>query len=36
LPESGADLASQPTISRLESAPDLRTPLWLGRAMVAM
>ena len=36
LPESGADLASQPTISRLENAPDLRTLLRLGRAMVAM
>jgi hypothetical protein len=34
LPESGADLASQPTISRLENAPDLRSLLRLGRAMV--
>jgi hypothetical protein len=34
LPESGAGLASQPTISRLENAPDLRTLLRLGRAMV--
>lgn len=33
-PESGAALASQPTISRLENAPDLRTLLRLGRAMV--
>src|SRR5215211_2482779 len=34
LPESGAALASQPTIARLENAPDLRTLLRLGRAMV--
>jgi hypothetical protein len=34
LPESGAVLASQPTISRLENAPDLRTLLRLARAMV--
>jgi Transposase DDE domain group 1 len=34
LPESGEDLASQPTISRLENAPDLRTLLRLGYAMV--
>jgi hypothetical protein len=34
LPESGAGLASQPTVSRLENAPDLRTLLRLGRAMV--
>ncbi|HET9629731.1 MAG TPA: IS1380 family transposase [Novosphingobium sp.] len=34
LPESGADLASQPTVSRLENAPGLRTLLRLGRAMV--
>ena len=27
LPESGADLASQPTLSRLENAPDLRALL---------
>jgi hypothetical protein len=36
LPESGADLASQPTISRLENAPDLRTLLRLGRVMVEL
>jgi len=30
LPESGDDLASQPTISRWENAPDLRTLLRLG------
>jgi Transposase DDE domain group 1 len=34
LPESGDDLASQPTISRWENAPDLRTLLRLGRAMI--
>ena len=33
LPESGDDLASQPTISRWENAPDLRTLLRLGYAM---
>jgi hypothetical protein len=34
LPESGNDLASQPTISRLENAPDLRSLIRLSRAMV--
>jgi hypothetical protein len=32
--ESGDDLASQPTISRWENAPDLRTLLRLGYAMI--
>jgi hypothetical protein len=34
LPESGIDLASQPTISRLENAPDLRTLIRMSRGMV--
>jgi len=34
LPESGGDLASQPTVSRWENAPDLRTLLRLGYAMI--
>jgi hypothetical protein len=34
LPENGADLASQPTISRLENAPDLRALIRMSRAMV--
>jgi hypothetical protein len=34
LPESGADLMSQPTISRWENAPGLRDLLRLGRVMV--
>jgi hypothetical protein len=34
LPQSGADLASQPTMSRWENAPDLRTLIHLSRAMV--
>ena len=34
LPESGASLASQPTMSRWENAPDLRTLIRLTRAMV--
>src|SRR5450432_1143690 len=34
LPESGDDLASQPTLSRWENAPDLRTLIRLTRAMV--
>jgi len=34
LPESGDDLASQPTISRWENAPDSRTLLRLGYAMI--
>src|SRR5690242_5344508 len=31
LPESGADLTSQPTLSRLENAPDLRALLRASR-----
>jgi hypothetical protein len=34
LPESGDDLASQPTLSRWENAPDLRTLIRLSRGMV--
>src|SRR6201987_1963441 len=34
LPESGDDLASQPTVSRWENTPDLRTLLRLGYAMI--
>jgi hypothetical protein len=34
LPNSGVDLASQPTISRLENAPDLRTLIRMSRGMV--
>ena len=34
LPESGGDLASQPTMSRWENAPDLRTLIRLSRGMV--
>ena len=34
LPESGDDLASQPTLSRWENAPDLRTLIRLTHAMV--
>jgi hypothetical protein len=34
LPESGDDLASQPTMSRWENAPDLRTLIRLSQAMV--
>jgi hypothetical protein len=34
LPESGADLASQPTMSRWENMPDLRTLVRLCHAMV--
>src|SRR3954471_19721676 len=34
LPESGDHLASQPTMSRWENAPDLRTLIRLTRAMV--
>jgi hypothetical protein len=34
LPESGDDLASQPTMSRWENAPDLRTLIRLTYAMV--
>lgn len=36
LPESGADLASQPTLSRLENAPDRRTCYRLARALLAV
>jgi len=34
LPESGADLASQPTLSRLENAPDVRALIRLSHGMV--
>jgi len=34
LPESGSDLASQPTMSRWENAPDIRTLIRLWYAMV--
>jgi Transposase DDE domain group 1 len=34
LPESGDDLVSQPTLSRCENAPDLRTLIRLTQAMV--
>src|SRR5471032_2469051 len=34
LPASGVDLASQPTISRLENAPDLRALILISRGMV--
>ena len=34
LPESGNDLASQPTISRLENAPDLRALIRLSYGMI--
>jgi hypothetical protein len=34
LPDSGGDLASQPTISRWENAPDLRTLVRVAHAMV--
>ena len=34
LPESGGDLASQPTMSRWENAPDLRTLIRLSRGLV--
>src|ERR1700723_1775712 len=34
LPGSGVDLASQPTISRLENAPDLRTLIRISRGLV--
>jgi hypothetical protein len=36
LPESGDDLASQPTLSRWENAPDLRTLIRMARAMVEL
>ena len=34
LPDSGADLCSQPTLSRLENAPDLRDVIRLTSALV--
>jgi len=34
LPDSGADLASQPTISRLENTPDLRALIRMSHGMV--
>ena len=34
LPDSGLDLCSQPTCSRLENLPDLRTVIRLGRVLV--
>src|SRR5271168_996469 len=34
LPECGADLASQPTLSRLENTPDLRALVRMSRGMV--
>jgi hypothetical protein len=34
LPESGVDLASKPTISRLENAPDLRALIRISRGVV--
>lgn len=34
LPDSGLDLASQPTCSRLENLPDLRTVIRMGRVLV--
>ena len=34
LPESGADLMSQPTVSRWENAPRLRDVIRMGRVMV--
>jgi hypothetical protein len=36
LPDSGPDLCSQPTCSRLENLPDLRTVIRLGRALVEL
>jgi hypothetical protein len=36
LPDSGADLCSQPTVSRAENTPSLRELIKLGRAMVAL
>ena len=36
LPESGADLTSQPTVSRWENAPGLRELIKLGRVMVEL
>ena len=34
LPDSGRDLCSQPTMSRWENAPDLRSVIRLGRVML--
>ena len=34
LPETGADLMSQPTVSRLENTPGLRDLIRLGRVLV--
>jgi hypothetical protein len=34
LPETGADLMSQPTVSRLENTPDLRNLIRLGRVLI--
>ncbi|TIV04320.1 MAG: IS1380 family transposase, partial [Mesorhizobium sp.] len=34
LPDSGLDLCSQPTCSRLENLPDIRTVIRLGRVLV--
>ncbi|MDX9860286.1 MAG: IS1380 family transposase [Rhodospirillales bacterium] len=34
LPDSGLDLCSQPTCSRLENLPDLRTVIRLGRVLI--
>lgn len=36
LPETGADLASQPTLSRLENAPGARACLRIARALVEL
>ena len=36
LPESGTDLASQPTISRLENTPDLRALIRMSHGMVEL
>jgi hypothetical protein len=36
LPDSGTDLASQPTLSRLENAPDLRTLIRMSRGLVEL
>lgn len=33
LPDSGPDLCSQPTCSRLENLPDIRTVIRLGRLL---
>jgi hypothetical protein len=36
LPDSGADLCSQPTVSRLENTPGLRDVIAMGHVMVAL